>query len=72
MQLHMHNTHVHLVAGHTCKLTLSTSKAHPTMLAFRLVSIISKNVKGCRDGCAVTRCRDGSMQTRHVIQRLHK
>ena len=31
----------------------------------------SKNVKGCRDGCAkttATRCRDGCMQARHYTR----
>jgi len=38
---------------------------------------IKKDVEGCKDGHAKlktteTRCRDGTVQARHVIQRLHK
>ena len=52
----LHNLYVHLVAGHARKLTLSTSKARPTMLAFQLAISseelehqIRKHVSLCKD-----------------------
>ena len=39
------------------------------------VRTFSKNVEGCRVAVpktTETRCRDGSVQARHVVQRLHK
>ena len=51
---------------------LTCLESRDKMIPYNKVNkTFSKNVEGCRDGVPKTRCRDGSVQARHVIQRLH-
>ena len=64
MYMYMQYTYVNVCNVHVRCMYMYTSMKN-----------ISKNVEGCRDGSAKnhrTRCRDGSVQARQVIKRLHK
>ena len=54
---------------------LTLSRGSKLCRCSKALTLCRSNVEECRDGCAKTaetRCRDGNVQARHVIQRLHK